>query len=84
MFGTNYSGRGSKHGCPECPCESLTLSLKQEAMYFKYWFNCHDCGFETRTCRGPSPEDGGELGVDVGADKFAQKTIEQAEEDPPF
>jgi hypothetical protein len=76
MFNTNYRGYDSKKPCPECPKESLGLTLKQEASFFKYWFNCRACGWESRTFRGPSCD--GELGVNEDPDIYADKTLNEA------
>ncbi len=70
-----------------CPCcgSSTSLSLKDEAGYAKFWFCCHDvedCGWESRTFRGPSrPESEiDEIGYDRHCERFRAAAYEKAAE----
>lgn len=47
---------GDDQRCPDCGGE-LHISTKDEAGYCKYWFDCvnrDDCGWASRTFRGPN------------------------------
>lgn len=79
----NYTARASELGCPECPNESLTLTLKREATLFKYWWDCRDCGFESRTCRGTTADED-DLYDEHEVGRIVDETVEQAEANPPF
>lgn len=72
--------------CPRCSSPTQ-LSLKPEAGYFKYWFDCHDrdnCGWESKTFRGPKVDpDESRIpteGYEKGMEEARQKAVKEAGE----
>ena len=67
--------------CPNCS-EDVFITLKNEAGYAKYWFDCPECGWESRTYRGPRRSESGidDIGYDTHVERYREEAFEQAKD----